>query len=151
MRACLSAQARATPAARSTSSALGSSDLLTVQPLQPRLGGYSDAFVAKIDLQAAPGCAIWPPPDFFAQRGVIVANQRRATGPVMEDWVYVAGLPLSEPYWVRARIGGVERDVLVQVFERRVLTYTPDNPAAWRVEMGNVGRHYLHWRYGLTP
>jgi len=89
--------------------------------------------------------------DFFAQRGVISANQRDAIGPVLHDWVYVVGLPLSEPYWVRARIGGVERDVLVQVFERRVLTYTPDNPPAWRVEMGNVGRHYLHWRYGLAP
>jgi hypothetical protein len=88
--------------------------------------------------------------DFFTQRGVISTNQGDIIGPVMRDWVYVVGLPLSEPYWVRARIGGVERDVLVQVFERRVLTYTPDNPPEWRVEMGNVGRHYLHWRYGLT-
>jgi hypothetical protein len=88
--------------------------------------------------------------DFFTQRGVISANQGNVIGPVMRDWVYVVGLPLSEPYWVRARIGGVERDVLVQVFERRVLTYTPDNPPEWRVEMGNVGQHYLHWRYGLT-
>lgn len=58
------------------------------------------------------------------------------------------GLPLSEPYWVRARVGGVERDVLVQPFERTLLTYTPDNPPGWRVEQGNVGRHYLAWRYG---
>jgi hypothetical protein len=55
---------------------------------------------------------------------------------------------VSEPYWVRARVGGVERDVLVQVYQRRVLTYIPDNPAGWRVEMGNVGRHYYRWRYG---
>jgi hypothetical protein len=34
----------------------------------------------------------------------------------------------------------------VQIFERRVLTYNPANPSAWRVEMGNVGRHYLLWR-----
>jgi hypothetical protein len=63
-------------------------------------------------------------------------------------WEYVFGLPITEPYWVRARVGDVERDVLVQVYERRVLTFTPDNPSAWRVEMGNVGRHYHQWRHG---
>ena len=43
---------------------------------------------------------------------------------------------------------GVERDVLVQIYERRVLTYTPANPPEWQVEMGNVGRHYYLWRHG---
>src|SRR5207302_953615 len=28
------------------------------------------------------------------------------------------------------------------------LTYTPDNPAGWQVEAGNVGLHYYEWRYG---
>jgi len=64
--------------------------------------------------------------------------------------VFVMGLPISEPYWTRARVGGVERDVLVQAWERRVLTYTPDNEAAFRIEMGNVGRHYWEWRYGSS-
>lgn len=62
--------------------------------------------------------------------------------------LFVMGLPISEPYWTRARIGGAERDVLIQAWERRVLTYTPDNQAAFRIEMGNVGRHYWEWRYG---
>jgi len=48
-------------------------------------------------------------------------------------------------------VGGVERDVLVQVFERRVLSYTPSNPASFQVEMGNVGQHYYAWRYGSAP
>ena len=43
---------------------------------------------------------------------------------------------------------GVDHDVLVQPFQRRVLTYSPDNPSGWQVEMGNVGRHYYLWRYG---
>jgi LPXTG-site transpeptidase (sortase) family protein len=50
-------------------------------------------------------------------------------------------------------VAGEEKDVLVQLFERRVLTYTPSNQAAFQVEMGNVGRHYFTWRYpsgGLT-
>jgi hypothetical protein len=36
---------------------------------------------------------------------------------------------------------------MFQVFERRILTYTPNNPSAFRVESGNVGLHYLQWRY----
>ncbi len=44
-------------------------------------------------------------------------------------------------------MAGVERPVLFQVFERRVLTYNPANEPAFRVEMGNVGQHYYQWRY----
>jgi hypothetical protein len=36
----------------------------------------------------------------------------------------------------------------VQAFERRVLTYNPDNSDGWKVEAGNVGQHYYQWRYG---
>jgi uncharacterized protein YkwD len=63
------------------------------------------------------------------------------------DWRQSVGLPLTEPYWVRTRVAGVERWVLVQAFERRVLTFTPTNPVEWQLEMGNVGRHYYEWRY----
>ena len=44
-------------------------------------------------------------------------------------------------------VGGIQHQVLVQVFERRVLTYTPSNPDGWKVEAGNVGQHYYTWRY----
>lgn len=60
---------------------------------------------------------------------------------------YLTGYPITEPYWMRAIVGGNERVVLLQCFERRCLTYTPDNAAEWRVEMGNIGLHYHHWRY----
>jgi hypothetical protein len=63
------------------------------------------------------------------------------------QWIFILGLPLSEPYWTRVKVGGVEKDVLVQIFERRAVTYTPSNSAPWQVEMGNVGRHYFTWRY----
>jgi hypothetical protein len=36
------------------------------------------------------------------------------------------------------------------LFERRVLTYTPDEQPMWRVQMGNVGQHYYIWRYGSS-
>jgi hypothetical protein len=67
------------------------------------------------------------------------------------EWVYAAGHPLTEPYWVETKIGGEERWVLVQAFERRVLTFLPLNPPAWQVEAGNVGLHYYEWRYGTPP
>jgi peptidoglycan/xylan/chitin deacetylase (PgdA/CDA1 family) len=61
--------------------------------------------------------------------------------------LYLFGHPISPAYWTRALVGGVEQDVLVQLFERRTLTYTPANPAGWQIEMGNVGQHYYAWRY----
>lgn len=60
---------------------------------------------------------------------------------------YVFGRPVTEPYWIRAQVNGVTQDILVQLFERRVLTYTPANAEKDRVEMGNVGQHYYRWRY----
>ncbi|MCM8747576.1 CAP domain-containing protein [Thermomicrobiaceae bacterium CFH 74404] len=67
------------------------------------------------------------------------------------DWLYVLGHPISEPYWIRTRVAGAEQWVLVQAFERRLLTYTPSNSMGWQVEFGNVGRHYYEWRYGQRP
>jgi hypothetical protein len=84
---------------------------------------------------------------FFYQQGAIYEAGAFSRGSVIRDWQFVMGLPISEPYWARVRIGGVEQDVLVQAFQRRVLTYTPANAPEWRVEMGNVGQHYIRWRY----
>ncbi len=68
---------------------------------------------------------------------------------------YVLGLPITDPYWGKAVVAGQTKDVLIQLFERRVLTYTPTNDANSKVEMGNVGQHYYRWRYlenlGQTP
>lgn len=66
------------------------------------------------------------------------------------DWIFAMGYPITEPYWARVKINGVAQDVLIQLFERRVLTYTPANSAGWQVEMGNVGQHYFKWRYEVT-
>ena len=63
-------------------------------------------------------------------------------------WLFALGYPISEPYWVQINLQGQPTTVLVQLFERRALTYTPGNPAAFQIEMGNIGLHYLTWRNG---
>jgi hypothetical protein len=84
--------------------------------------------------------------DFILQRGPYLENDRVRQGLII-DPVFTTGLPITDPYWVRANVGGVAKDVLVQLFERRVLTYVADNPPGYKVEMGNVGQHYFQWRY----
>jgi hypothetical protein len=87
--------------------------------------------------------------DYFAQQGIIYVDGAYTNGQII-DWLFVMGLPVSEPYWATVRVGGTEKDVLVQAFQRRVITYTPANDPEWRVEMGNVGQHYLNWRYASS-
>jgi hypothetical protein len=86
--------------------------------------------------------------DFLNSTGPILDGDEYREGRLFDPTFFATGFPITEAYWARARVGGQERDVLVQVFERRVLTYTPDNEPAFQVEMGNVGRHYHAWRYG---
>jgi WD40-like Beta Propeller Repeat len=81
-----------------------------------------------------------------------------ATGPVSETgqivnkklidpWFYASGYPISDAYWSQVKINGVLTDVMIQAFERRVLTYVPTNVPGFEVEMGNIGLHYYDWRY----
>jgi len=76
-----------------------------------------------------------------SDHGVLTAGQ-------LYDPLFVFGLPVTAAYWAQVSVGGRRQFVLFQVFERRVLTYTPAHPPAFRVEMGNVGQHYVLWRYG---
>ncbi len=69
------------------------------------------------------------------------------SGPLFENPFYATGYPITEAYWSDVTVDGVEQPLLWQCFERRCLTYTPENPAGWQVEAGNVGLHYLSWRY----
>ncbi len=60
----------------------------------------------------------------------------------------VVGLAITPPFWVQVKVAGEQRLVLMQAFERRVLTYNAANPDPFKVEFGNVGQHYYRWRYG---
>jgi hypothetical protein len=88
---------------------------------------------------------------FLNQVGPVRENGQTVNKALFDPWFYGSGLPISEAYWARVRVGGQIKDVLIQAFERRVLTYTPSNDAAFQVEMGNVGRHYHDWRDANPP
>ncbi|MDQ6603846.1 MAG: cupredoxin family copper-binding protein [Chloroflexota bacterium] len=64
--------------------------------------------------------------------------------------IQAIGLAITEPVWANVKVNNNVVPVLVQAFERRVLTYTPDNPILFRVEYGNIGRAYYAWR-SATP
>ncbi len=87
---------------------------------------------------------------YLGLQGLIYENGANKQGAIF-DRLAAFGLPLTEPFWTRAKVSGTEQDVLVQAFERRVLTYTPANSDAYKVEQGNVGLHYYRWRYQLEP
>ncbi len=84
---------------------------------------------------------------FLNQTGPVIENGQTVQHPLNVPWFYASGLPVSDAYWARVKIAGIYQDVLIQAFERRVLTYNPANAPAFQVEMGNIGLHYYDWRY----
>lgn len=100
-------------------------------------------------LAADPGAAFGSyqsdPGGRFAHNIPVAFSSYLAALPL--PWLSTMGLPLTEAVWVNVNVRSVSTWVLVQPFERRVLSYTPTNPERFRVEMGNIGRHYFQWRY----
>jgi hypothetical protein len=88
--------------------------------------------------------AFW---DFLNQVGKVREAGLVVDRPLITPWFYASGLPISEPYWTRSLVRGQVIDVMIQAYERRVLTYTPSNSPGFQVEMGNIGQHYYNWRY----
>ncbi len=113
---------------------------------EPSLASYN---VTSVDVGAPTkhnvASVFW---DFMNSSGPIAQNGQVTEGKLFQNPFYATGYPLTEAYWTHVLVGGVQKLVLVQVFERRVLTYTPDNPTGWKVEAGNVGLQYYQWRYG---
>jgi len=87
--------------------------------------------------------AFW---DFLNRKGMVY-NGSRYVDDTISNWLFSTGYPITEAYWVQVKVAGVTKEVMFQAFERRVLTYTPDNDPTYQVEMGNVGLHYVSWRY----
>lgn len=100
-------------------------------------------------------------PNGMASSGIYISSYSEVTGrniaEPFESWarslgypdLYLLGHPLTEPFWVDTIVLDTPKRVLVQAFERRVMTYTPDLAPEWRVESANVGIHYREWR-GLS-
>jgi LPXTG-site transpeptidase (sortase) family protein len=88
------------------------------------------------DLSPAPGHTV---PGYFWQymnRGDLFPR----------GWLKDIGLPISEP--IQARViknfpeGPIERTIIIQAFQRTILTYDAANPAEWQVERANIGTDY---------
>jgi hypothetical protein len=56
-----------------------------------------------------------------------------------DGWLHDIGLPMTDAFQVRAYKNGAVRELIVQAFERTVLTNDPLNPPDWRIERGNIG------------
>ncbi|NWJ47376.1 MAG: L,D-transpeptidase [Chloroflexi bacterium] len=106
------------------------------------------AKIATIQHNMGIPAAFW---NFLNKTGPVY-NNGQYTDALINNWLFSTGYPITEAYWTKVKVAGKEKDVLFQAFERRILTYTPSNPDGYKVEMGNVGQHYVKWRYqGKLP
>jgi Lamin Tail Domain len=85
--------------------------------------------------------------DYLNQQAKIIQDGQLVTGPLFYPWLVATGYPISEPYWSYVKVAGSYTDVLIQAYERRVLTYVPHFQVGFKVQMGNIGQHYYDWRY----
>lgn len=89
--------------------------------------------------------------NLMTSNAVVYENGQYITEALFENPFFATGYPITEAYWARVKVAGLYRDVLIQCFERRCLTYTPGNSPGFETEAGNVGRHYHYWRYVEIP
>jgi plastocyanin len=87
--------------------------------------------------------------DFLNSNGLVFQNGAFVQGKLFDPTFFATGFPITEAYWAQVKVGGTVQPVLIQAFERRVMTFTPGNQQGFQVEMGNIGRHYFTWRYGI--
>ena len=88
--------------------------------------------------------------DWLAHSDIVLQGGRLVQGELV-DPLSVVGHPITDAYWANVLVNGAPVTVLVQLFERRAITYNPNNPSDWRVELANVGRAYFDWRYKDAP
>ncbi len=117
---------------------------LSADPSKAAVAGVNLVYYEPITQRNIPK-VFW---DFLNASGVIYQNGQYTTGPINDPWYFASGLPVTEAYWANVKIAGQQQAVLIQAFERRVLTYIPAyNGTPFAVQMGNVGQHYYGWRY----
>jgi hypothetical protein len=85
---------------------------------------------------------------FLNQTGPVVQDGKTVSAKLSDPYFYATGYPIAEAYWASVKIAGVNNTgVLIQPYERRVLTFVPTAPQGFKVQMGNIGQHYYAWRY----
>ncbi|MDO8473473.1 MAG: sialidase family protein [Dehalococcoidia bacterium] len=90
------------------------------------------------DLSAAPGHDVyglfW---DYLNRKDLFPAG-----------WLHDIGLPITEPLRSVVNKGNastpVYREIIIQAFQRTILTYDPLNPPDWKVERANAGTDYAN-------
>jgi hypothetical protein len=119
-----------------------------------RAGGVgatsADGVACETVVEQTRHCVAAPFWAFLNSTGPVYEGGQVANGPLFDPTFSVTGLPITEAYWIAVQVGGRPTRVLIQLFERRTLTYNPANAAGAQVEMGNVGLQYYHWRYDAT-
>jgi hypothetical protein len=119
----------------------------TLAPIQSHLPEFTLDQSAGIDYDPVSGHNI---PAVFSSwskaRGTVLRRGNLVQDQVL-DPLYVLGRPITEAYWADVLVAGEPNVVLVQLYERRALTFNPRNRPEWQVEMANVGRAYFDWRY----
>jgi hypothetical protein len=58
-------------------------------------------------------------------------------------WLHNIGLPMTTAFQVQTEKSGERRDIIMQAFERTILTFDPHNPLSWQVERANIGADAL--------
>jgi hypothetical protein len=124
-----------------------------------RAGDRTNSERSLIEQWIEPGRRAWvatPPMEVRAARYVDVTGHnipdvivawfdREPFGDVsVQD---ALGYPITEAFWVVSGKGSAGIS-LIQLYERRVIVYTPDLPEGERFTLTNAGRHYYRWRYG---
>lgn len=62
-------------------------------------------------------------------------------------WLRDVGLPISGAFYAHVTknfpTGKAERVIIVQAFQRTIITYDPLNPQGWQIERANIGTDYF--------
>jgi lipoprotein-anchoring transpeptidase ErfK/SrfK len=58
-------------------------------------------------------------------------------------WLHDLGLPMTPPFQANVVKNGKTRAIIMQAFERNVLSYDALNPVEWQIEKANTGTDYL--------
>ncbi|MCL5026233.1 MAG: hypothetical protein M1531_07035 [Chloroflexi bacterium] len=139
-------------------------------------GDASTVTYATVRGQAAPNLRVPPPPGFtggtaYQPDGSMFipftadlspANGHNVFGPFWDyinrgdlfpgGWLHDIGLPITEPTGAVVDKGNVKgRQIIIQAFQRTILTYDPLNPLEWQVERANVGTDYRKAFPGRVP